>query len=160
MASPKELFYKNGLAFQCQRCSACCRHEPGFVFLSQVDLDALCKETKLEEDEFIAVYGRWVPWEGELEILSLKEKANNDCIFWGDEGCAEYASRPYQCSSYPFWGSILRDKKTWEDCARDCPGIGKGAIIAGDVIESLLDERSNHPYITRDRSFDGVDTRI
>lgn len=150
MASQDTPFYKDGLAFECQRCSACCRHEPGFVFLSQADLDALCAGTGMDEDAFIAVYCRWVPWEGGVEILSLKEKANNDCIFWGDKGCEVYQNRPYQCSSYPFWGSILRDKKYWEDCARDCPGIGKGAIIPGDVIESLIEGRSNHPYISRD----------
>ncbi|HUX21603.1 MAG TPA: YkgJ family cysteine cluster protein, partial [Spirochaetia bacterium] len=34
-------FYQDGLRFECTRCDACCRHEPGYVFLSQTDLRRL-----------------------------------------------------------------------------------------------------------------------
>ena len=37
-------FYDDGLQFECARCSYCCRHEPGYVFLSDNDLDAMVKE--------------------------------------------------------------------------------------------------------------------
>ncbi|HQO67077.1 MAG TPA: YkgJ family cysteine cluster protein, partial [Spirochaetales bacterium] len=31
-------FWHEGLRFECARCSACCRYEPGYVFLSADDL--------------------------------------------------------------------------------------------------------------------------
>ena len=33
-----EPFYAEGLRFSCERCSACCRGEPGYVFLTKEDL--------------------------------------------------------------------------------------------------------------------------
>ena len=46
-------FYKNGLTFSCQRCSFCCGHSPGYVYLSRADLDRLCKGTGLSVKDFV-----------------------------------------------------------------------------------------------------------
>jgi len=34
----EDSFYKDGLSFECQACSNCCRKDPGYVFLSEKDL--------------------------------------------------------------------------------------------------------------------------
>ena len=43
-----EKFYKDGLNFECQRCSFCCGHSPGFVYLSQRDLNVLCNHFQMK----------------------------------------------------------------------------------------------------------------
>lgn len=94
-------FWKSGLNFSCTRCSACCRFDPGFVFLSEHDLSRLLEWATMPKDEFIKVYCRWVPKDDGFEYLSLKEKPNYDCILW-DDGCKAYTARPRQCSDFPF----------------------------------------------------------
>ncbi len=56
-----EPFYKDGLCFTCQRCSSCCRFDPGFVNLSETDLEKLLKWSNLDRESFIAAWCRWVP---------------------------------------------------------------------------------------------------
>jgi len=147
----KPPFYAQGLNFTCVRCSACCRHESGYVFLSKKDLSALLACLKMERKEFIAKYCHWIPLAsgGEKEQLSLKEKRNFDCIFW-EKGCTVYDSRPLQCRAFPFWDWILESEKNWKQMASDCPGIGKGSVHSPDSIEKWLSIRQKEPIIERD----------
>jgi Fe-S-cluster containining protein len=143
-----EPFYSNGLRFSCQRCSGCCRHDPGFVNLSEEDLGRLIQWAKMGREEFISIYCRWADRGDGYEYLCLKEKKNYDCILW-DGGCIAYEARPFQCSSYPFWPSLLRDEDWWDANARDCPGIGKGDLHRIGEIETALAKRKAEPYIRR-----------
>ena len=43
----EEPFYKDGLCFECQRCSGCCRFDSGYVFLSHEDLEKLAAKLSL-----------------------------------------------------------------------------------------------------------------
>jgi Fe-S-cluster containining protein len=129
----EQTFYQNGLKFSCTRCQSCCGKTPGMVYLSERDLTSLCVWFKLEKDEFIHQYCRWVPYYGGKEALSLKEKKNYDCIFW-DNGCTAYNARPIQCSTYPFWTWILKDKESWNNEESSCPGINKGELHSSDEI--------------------------
>ena len=122
---PNTPFYKNGLNFECQRCSFCCGHSPGFVYLSKRDLFALCEFFKMTIKDFVAKYCRWANYYGGTTVLSLLEKKNYDCILW-DSGCTAYQARPVQCSTYPFWEWMLEEKSMWDDCAKDCPGMNCG----------------------------------
>lgn len=121
----EEVFYKDGLCFECQQCSHCCRHEPGYVYLSERDLNKLLEFFKTDKESFIEKYCRYVPYYDGSEVLCLKEKPGYDCIFW-DNGCKAYEARPLQCSTYPFWSFILKSKKDWDFEAASCPGINKG----------------------------------
>jgi Fe-S-cluster containining protein len=141
-------FYRNGLKFSCQRCSSCCRHDPGIVNISRVDLDNLLKWSNLDEDRFISEYCRWVPKPDGFEYLCLKEKENFDCILW-DNGCLAYELRPFQCSSYPFWAALVQDEDWWEANAQECPGVNKGPIHNKEEIEAYLTRRRAEPYIRR-----------
>ena len=118
----KKCFYKDGLNFSCQRCSFCCGHSPGYVYLSRSDLDRLCKGTGLSVKDFVKKYCREVQYYEGKTVISLLEKANYDCIFW-DKGCTLYEHRPSQCRTYPFWAWIVKDKETWDDVAQECPGM-------------------------------------
>jgi uncharacterized protein len=141
-------FYRDGLRFACQRCSGCCRFDPGIVNLSEQDLKRLLAWSGLTRDAFIAQYCRWVPKSDGFEYLCLLEKPNYDCILW-DGGCIAYEARPFQCSSYPFWPSLLSDEDWWEANAQDCPGVNVGELHGKDEIKAYLTRRRAEPYIRR-----------
>lgn len=141
----EDSFYKEGLNFSCKMCSYCCRAEPGYVYLSLNDFENLIKKLNIDEKMFIEKYCRWVPYYDGREVLCLKEMKNYDCIFW-QNGCSVYDSRPVQCSTYPFWDFLLKDRKSWDEGANDCPGINKGELHSFEEIrEQLMNYRNNKP---------------
>ena len=142
----KKSFYAEGLRFECTNCSRCCRHEPGYVFLSRKDLDLLIAETGLDRDGFISRYCRNVDIGG-FTRLSLIEKRNYDCIFWKDGGCSVYAGRPLQCRTYPFWTVNLESEADWELLLQECPGAGRGRLYSEREINELLELRRNNRLI-------------
>jgi len=147
----KELFYVDGLKFSCKRCSSCCRHDQGFVYLSQKDVNKLSSALKTDEKNLISAYCRWVKdRNGDGLVLSLKEKSNYDCILW-DCGCTVYQARPLQCSAFPFWDSVIADKKCWESAAKSCPGMNSGELHTAAEIEKTAALRSFEPIIYKTR---------
>ena len=150
-------FYANGMRFSCIRCSACCRFDSGYVYLSENDTYALAAALNLSYQDFIQSYCRWVSSSNGVFTLSLKEKSNYDCVFWASkplEGCLVYESRPLQCRSFPFWHSILDNKYRWKITAKSCPGMDKGALNSYESIKKWLVMRQNEPIISRDNIFD------
>ncbi|MCL2271066.1 MAG: YkgJ family cysteine cluster protein [Treponema sp.] len=130
-------FYAAGLRFSCKRCSSCCRHESGFVYLSENDLSRLANEFKMEYTAFIAAWCRWVSFDRGGERLSLKEKSNFDCIFW-NAGCEVYHARPLQCRAFPFWENVVSSPNAWEDAGCGCPGINAGELHDSREITGFL----------------------
>ena len=118
-------FYTEGLCFECQRCSSCCGKVPRFVYLSKRDLLTLSRFYSIHPVHFVMHYCRWADYYHGTTVLALKEKSNHDCILWNN-GCEAYPARPLQCSTYPFWTWMLKDRETWDDCAKDCPGMNRG----------------------------------
>lgn len=125
MCNNENVFYKDGLNFECQRCSFCCGHSPGFVYLSKRDLAELLKFFNMKTAEFVEKYCRWADYYYGEQVLALLEKKNYDCILW-ENGCSAYQARPVQCSTYPFWSWMIKSKEMWDECAKDCPGMNKG----------------------------------
>jgi Fe-S-cluster containining protein len=146
-------FYAQGLQFSCARCSYCCRHESGFVYLSEKDLYRLAKEMGMGYTDFIETWCRWVPFDQGTERLSLKEKIGFDCIFWSDKdgsaGCSVYHARPLQCRAFPFWDSTVCSLRAWETAATGCPGINNGDLHSKDKIESFLKSLEEELIIER-----------
>ena len=143
-------FYAQGLRFSCIRCSSCCRYDSGYVFLSGKDASLLGAALNMGYREFTETFCRWVPSANGTEQLSLKEKSNNDCIFWVAEGgCSVYETRPLQCRAFPFWSSVVSSRKNWEITAADCPGVDRGMLHSRDSIENWLVQRENEPIISR-----------
>ncbi len=132
-----EFFYSGGLRFQCTRCSRCCRHTPGYVFLSEPDIARLSRHLGVSAEEFRRAYCRKVPL-GIVTRISLTEKSNLDCVLWEKDGCSAYSARPLQCRSFPFWSSCLAGKEEWEKTAGSCPGIGEGPVHGREEIDTWL----------------------
>jgi uncharacterized protein len=139
-------FYADGLRFSCQRCSRCCRHTPGYVFLSHTDVLRMSRGLGVTEGAFLARYTRKVAI-GPMNRVSLTEKENVDCVFWEGEGCSIYRDRPLQCSSFPFWSSCLSTRESWEEFSANCPGIGKGELHSRERIEEWLRLRLTEGWI-------------
>jgi Fe-S-cluster containining protein len=135
-----DVFYQSGLRFECTRCSSCCRHTPGYVFLSSADLDVLSLALGMNRQDVLRTYCRQVPL-GLARRISLKEKANFDCILWENGGCSVYQSRPLQCRSFPFWSGCVSSLEEWEHHGRQCPGIGRGALHTRQEIDRWLEQR-------------------
>jgi Fe-S-cluster containining protein len=82
--------------------------------------------------------------------LSLSEKPNYDCIFWEASGCTVYEDRPIQCSTFPFWSSLLDSRQAWKDGGADCPGMDRGELRTREYIEERLWLRRANPTIILD----------
>jgi Fe-S-cluster containining protein len=162
-----EPFYAGGLRFSCSRCSACCRGEPGYVFLAKDDVLALLRRRGLAFKGFFRDYCTLVDV-GTGMALSLREVSrrevsrrevsrggeflaedvSKDCVFWGEEGCGVYEDRPAQCRTYPFWSSIVDSEAAWREEAHSCPGIGSGELRSRVYIEErLLERRGAGPLV-------------
>lgn len=142
-------FYSGGLRFSCTRCSACCRYDPGFVFLSLGDAETLAAHLKMDYSSFVATYCRWIPSGGGVEVLSLKERSNYDCVFWAAGGCSVYGARPLQCRTFPFWASVVESEESWSATASGCPGMNRGELHGVEEIEGALARREGNPVLTR-----------
>ena len=146
----QEPFYKNGLKFTCKRCSFCCGHSPGFVYLSKSDLERLCAYFKMTAPDFAQKYCRWANYYHGDTVLALQEQKNYDCILWKD-GCTAYQARPLQCSTYPFWSWMVKDQATWNEVAQDCPGMNSGQLWPKDYIDKTSTAYDQNTPVTKEQ---------
>ena len=141
-----EVFWHQGLSFECLRCSVCCRREPGLVLLSRGDLHRLMNHLGLDFKAFYAKYCRSVPYGGGTAVC-LRETEEYDCIFW-ENGCSMYEARPVQCRTYPFWPGVVDSRTDWTREGRRCPGIGRGPVhYRKEIEEALWEYRKNSPVL-------------
>ncbi len=128
----QEPWFKDGLRFQCSQCGDCCTGAPGFVWVNQVEIEALAKQMGVDVDEFERKYVRRVGIR-----KSLVEFPNGDCVFFDGQArkCTVYDARPRQCRTWPFWHSNVRSAEDWEYTCQVCPGSGKGPLVP---IERIL----------------------
>ncbi len=125
-------WYADGLRFACQACGRCCGGAPGYVWLDREELAAMARAARCDVKLFRRTYVRKL-WRG----LSLKEKANYDCVMLAADGrCTVYEVRPTQCRTWPFWPSNLKDPKAWAEAAKRCPGVGQGPLYAFEQIDA------------------------
>lgn len=135
-------WYAKGLNFECTGCGKCCTGTPGYVWLSEQEIQEIAVFLGLTIEEFAIRYLRLVDGD-----LSLKECPKNyDCVFLKDKKCEIYSVRPQQCRTFPWWPRLLKSEKDWEEAARDCEGISPQApLVAFETIEEqrLIQERSS-----------------
>ncbi|MBX3443316.1 MAG: YkgJ family cysteine cluster protein [Planctomyces sp.] len=131
-------WYRDGLRFQCTQCGNCCSGFPGFVWLTDDELQAIADHLGQTIGETRLMHTRL--YRGQL---SLAEFANGDCTFFdpATRGCRVYPARPTQCRTWPFWRSNLASPDAWERAGATCPGVGQGDFIPLEQIESLAAAR-------------------
>lgn len=119
----RSVWYAQGLRFECTQCGNCCGGAPGYVWLSQEDMERIADHLKLPFSDFTRTYVRRIG-----NRYSLTEKFNYDCTFLtrdkdGKSGCMIYHVRPMQCRTWPFWKDNLKSPAAWAAAAEKCPGM-------------------------------------
>ena len=128
------------IAFQCQRCSACCRHVENKVMLEPYDVYQLalhfqCEAQSVRPEDICAQYAHPMPLEPYFPIFLLNAVGEDQhCIFLNGNHCSVYARRPRACRMYPFTVDAGRRGKDFEYfLCTDYPGhFGKGRIRVSD----------------------------
>jgi len=118
-------WYHAGLTFECTGCGDCCTGAPGFVWVTNAEIQEMAGVVGLSVERFEQRYVRKVGVR-----KSLIELAGGDCVFFnaGTRRCEVYSARPRQCRTWPFWDSNLRTPSDWERTRQACPGCGKGRL--------------------------------
>jgi len=127
-----EPWYRDGLAFSCTRCGACCTGAPGYVWVNDEEIAALAEHRRTSVAAFTRSFVRRVG-----DRLSLIERPGGDCIFWDrSRGCTVYESRPVQCRTWPFWPENIESPENWDQVRSVCPGSGRGQLFTVDQIKA------------------------
>jgi Fe-S-cluster containining protein len=152
--SPDRPWYADGLNFTCQQCGNCCTGGPGYVWVSDVELDRLADYLKLTREDVIQKYCRRVG--GRYSLKEIRRGQLYDCVFLteskasagnGDRvvhstrGCSIYPVRPLQCRTWPFWPGNLSSKNAWERAGKGCHGINHGRKFTIEKIVELRDAK-------------------
>ena len=168
-------WYEAGLKFTCMQCGNCCTGGPGYVWISDVEVERLAEFLKLRADEVRSRYcrkvgGRWTLNERrtpqglydcvfltEIEAPRVKGKAlpPGQAVPIKRRGCSIYPVRPLQCRTWPFWDSNLSSREMWEHAGTKCPGLDRGSrTFTRAEIEKLRDARDwpENPPTSRPRT--------
>lgn len=133
-------FRESKIAFQCQRCSACCRHVENKVMLEPYDVYQLAlhfqSEGRIRKPEDIcAQYAHPMPLEPYFPIFLLNTAGEDQhCIFLNGNHCSIYAHRPRACRLYPFTVDTGQRGKDFEYflCTDYPDHFGKGRVRVSD----------------------------
>ena len=85
------------LYYHCRRCASCCRW-PGYVALTQADIQRIAAFLGLSEYDFIEQYTRLEPGR---RGLALTDHAGGACIFLDGCDCTVHPVKPEQCRGFP-----------------------------------------------------------
>ena len=130
MSREDEPWYRDGLAFECTRCGACCTGAPGYVWVTPEEIASLAESRGVDLDQFSRKFVRQVG-----NRFSLVEKPGGDCVFWDKSGgCTVYQARPIQCRTWPFWEENIETAEAWEGVRGHCPGSGRGRVFSVEEI--------------------------
>lgn len=145
-------WYADGLSFTCTQCGNCCTGGPGYVWISDIEIDRFCASLKMDRLAFLKKYCRLINGK-----VSLKERRNlrneYDCVFLKEleineagrirkqRVCTAYELRPLQCRTWPFWDGLLASQKTWDQASRGCPGMNQGKTYSLKQIVALRDAK-------------------
>jgi len=127
-------WYADGLQFTCTQCGDCCTGAPGYVWITDAELEAIAKFLGQSVAEVRDLHSRTARGK-----RTLREKSNGDCVFFDrKKGCTIYSVRPAQCRTWPFWDSNVETPEDWKRTCENCPGSGKGELIPVEEISRRL----------------------
>lgn len=116
----EQFWYKEGLRFKCTQCGKCCTGSPGYVWITDEDIQEMARFLNISPQEFVETYTRQAY--GRLALL--EKSISYDCIFLKNKKeCQLYGARPKQCRKFPWWPGNLDSPKNWEEAAQGCEGI-------------------------------------
>lgn len=132
------MFYKTTpLRFHCTGCGACCTG--GVDYCVEVSADeqrAIQAFLGLDRARFRRRYLERLDDDG---LRGIRLGRDGRCPFLDDrQRCSIYPVRPSQCSTYPWWPELVRNRRAWHDEARRCEGIGRGRVVSLKRIEKEL----------------------
>ncbi|UYP44897.1 hypothetical protein NEF87_001182 [Candidatus Lokiarchaeum ossiferum] len=170
---------KNGLHFSCKQCGKCCSNEQdGYVFIYQEDIDNICKNLKISEEDLAEKYFSTTDYDYDLwdenlgetkktkvyPTLILNNEKNQNCAFLieaeGKKLCKIYKSRPLQCKIFPFWNVIITSEEFFLSASHSCPGINcsedtKGFFSPEKIKELVyLERKMEYDYYTKMKNCD------
>jgi Fe-S-cluster containining protein len=144
-------WYRTGLSFTCTQCGNCCTGGPGYVWISDVEIDRLAEFLHLTPAKVIEQYCRKI--NDRYSLTERVNRGNYDCIFLREEPsqrvvegqtirttqrvCSIYPVRPLQCRTWPFWDSTLASEQSWKQGTQRCPGVNHGKKYSFKQIESI-----------------------
>ena len=119
------MYLPEKIRFECQGCGGCCKSGCGWVHLTQEDVKNIAEFLGLMPFEFRT---RFLKKKNGRDILS-SPNFNPNCFLDAEGRCEIYPARPRQCRTYPFWDSVFKTKKSFQNECNLCPGLGKGPEI-------------------------------
>lgn len=131
-------WYKQGLHFQCTECGKCCTGSPGFVWVTEEEIQAMAASLNISSELFKRKYIR--RRDNRYALVEKKVGENQfDCIFLKDKKCEVYQNRPKQCRTYPWWKENLTTEESWRLAAEQCEGIcDKAPLVPYSQIVQIL----------------------
>lgn len=133
-------WYKDGLNFKCTGCGKCCSGSPGYVFLSEEEIEKIASYLNLTVEAFAKKYIRLV--NGRYSLIELKRGIDYECVFLKGKFCQIYEVRPTQCQTYPWWPQNLSSKEDWQNAQKECEGINNEAPkVDFEIIEKELNRQ-------------------
>lgn len=147
----KSQWFDEGLSFSCTQCGNCCTGGPGYVWVSEQEIERLAVHFSMSVEQVTEKYLRKLG-----SKYSLREFRNDagqyDCEFLieqkttNGEGriltkrvCGLYHVRPLQCRTWPFWDGLLESKQSWNQAGKRCPGLNTGKQYSKQEILELRD---------------------
>lgn len=128
-------WYSEGLSFECTQCGQCCTGAPGYVWVTESEIDEMADFLNISRENFIKSYVRKI----QNRFSLIEDPTTYDCIFLKDNKCSLYSARPIQCRTFPWWPHNLESEQTWQEAAKFCEGINPSAkIVPKDTIEIQL----------------------
>jgi Fe-S-cluster containining protein len=130
------VWYQEGLRFKCTQCGKCCTGSPGYIWVSDKEIEEMAKFLNLSIEKFKRLY---VKRRDNRYLLIEKKSQDHACIFFKDKQCQVYAARPTQCRTYPFWKENLVSEQSWQLTAETCEGIREdSSLISYSEIQQTL----------------------
>lgn len=131
-------WYKDGLRFECTGCGKCCTGAPGYVWVTEQEIQTIAETLGITPDEFKQRYTKFA--KGRYSILDDPSR-NYDCVFLDGKACRIYKNRPQQCRTFPWWSGNLKSPEAWKEAARECEGIRDDApVVAFGEIQRQLEK--------------------
>lgn len=129
----RDVWYSQGLRFECTQCGECCSGGSGTVEFTYGEAQDMASALGLGYDEFMARYAiRHGPtW----TLAEVESEQGYDCALLardpetGMTRCTVHRQRPMQCRTWPFWPENLKSPRTWRQAGRECEGIERGPTV-------------------------------